>query len=123
MRQVGLVALGAGVMAAAWVVFASAFSDDGFLGGALGDSAVLLAPAVIVAGGVAAALVDGRMRGYALVAAGAVGIVVVFAAFIRLAQGPDAEALELGAIGVGLGLAMLAVGFVPTAIARRLLAR
>lgn len=123
MRRIGLVALGAGAMAVAWAVFASAFSDDGFLGTMFGDSAVLLTPAVIIAAGVVAALVDGRVSGYAFVAAGAVGIVLAFAAFLRLTQGPDAEALELGAIGAGLGLVMLAIGFVPTALIRRLSAR
>lgn len=122
MRRSVIAAIGAGSMVAAWLVFDSAFSDWGFLGNLLGDSAVVLVPGVVIAGGVLAGALDRRPAGYAAVVGGALATVLAFAAWNAL-LGPATEILTLTAIGMGLAISMLTVGFVPTALVGSLVDR
>jgi len=115
MRRFVIAAIGAGSMVAAWLVFDSAFSDWGFLGNLLGDSAVVLVPGVVIAGGVLAGALDRRPGGYAAVVGGALAIVFAFAAWNALFA-PATEILTFTAIATGLAVSMLTVGFVPTAL-------
>jgi hypothetical protein len=121
-RHLVIAAIGAGSMVAAWLVFDSAFSDWGTLGTLLGDRAMLLVPVVVIAAGVVGALVDRGVRAYVALLAGAVATVIAFAGW-NAAFGPGSESLELAAIGTGLAVTMLSAGFVPVAVARRLVDR
>lgn len=109
-------------MVAAWLAFASAFADEGFLGNLLGDRAALLAPSVVIAAGVLAALVDRRPGSYAAALGGAVAAVLVFAGFNAF-LGSGTEIVSLAAIGIGLAVSMLTLGFVPAAAATWLVER
>lgn len=109
-------------MVAAWLLFHSAFADEGFLGNLLGDRAALLVPSVVIAAGVLAALADRRPRSYAAVVGGAVAAVLAFAAW-NVLFGPGAEVVSLAAIGTGLAVSMLTLGFVPAATASWLVER
>jgi hypothetical protein len=122
MRRFVIAAIGAGSMVAAWLVFDSAFSDWGFLGNLLGDAAVVLVPGIVIAGGVLAGALDRRPAGYAAVVGGALATVLAFAAWNAL-LGPATEILTLTAIGMGLAISMLTVGFVPTALVGSLVDR
>lgn len=115
MRRSVIAAIGAGSMVGAWLVFDLAFSDWGFLGNLVGDSAAVLVPGVVIAGGVLAGALDRRPAGYAAVVGGALATVLAFAAWNAL-FGPATEILTFTAIATGLAVSMLTVGFVPTAL-------
>ncbi len=122
MRRFVNAAIGAGSMVAAWLVFDAALSDRGFPGNLLGDSAVVLMPGVVIAGGVLAGALDRRPGGYAAVVGGALATVFAFAAWNAL-FGPATEILTFTAIATGLAVSMLTVGFVPTALVGSLVDR
>ena len=92
-------------------------------GGRRRHAGIFLVPAVVIAGGVLAAAVDRGPRSYLAVVAGAVATVIAYAAWYRMSAGPEAEFLEFGAIGIGLAVSMLTVGFVPTVVVLWLVAR
>jgi hypothetical protein len=123
MRYLGIAAIGVGSMAAAWFAFALAFTDGSPLAAVVGDAGIFLVPAVVIAGGVLAAAVDRAPRAYLAVVAGAVATVVGYAAWYRLTAGSGSEFVEFAAIGIGLAVSMLTVGFVPTAAILWLVAR
>lgn len=74
--------------------------------------------ALVVVAGALAAFVDRRPRGFATVLAGACATVMALAGFMRLKEGPEAEWVQLGVIGIGFAVLMLTTGFVPAALAR-----
>lgn len=122
MRHGVIAGIGAASMVAAWLVFVSAFADGGPLGSLLGDTAMLLVPGVAIAGGVVAALLDGGLRAYTALLAGAAATVIAFAAWTA-AFGQGTETGELVAIGVGFAVSTLSVGFISVAALARLSGR
>jgi hypothetical protein len=115
MRQLAIAAVGAGSMATAWLAFVLAFSDGSPLAAVTGDAS-LLVPFIVIAGGVLAAVVDSHPRSYLALLAGGAGAAVAFAAMHGLREGPTSDWLGLAAVGAGLAVSLLTVGFVPTAI-------
>jgi hypothetical protein len=114
MRHLVSAAIGAGSMVAAWLAFHASFADEGFLGELVGDRAVVLVPSVVIAAGILAALVDRGPRSYAAVVGGAVAAVLAFAGW-NVAFGPGTEIVSFAAVGVGLAISMLTLGFVTAA--------
>jgi hypothetical protein len=116
MRSLAIFLIGMGSMVAAWFTFGLVFTDASPLGSIIGDATPLLVPAVVVGAGVLAAIVDRRPRALVTVLGGACATVAVFAAGVRLWQGPEAEWVQLAVIGIGLAVLMLTAGFVPAAL-------
>jgi len=116
MRSLVIFLIGVGSMVATWFTFALVFSEDGPLGDSFGNPTPLI-PALVVAAGALAALVDRRPRGFVTVVAGACATVVALAGWLRLKDGPEADWVQLGVVGIGFAVLMLAAGFVPMALA------
>jgi peptidoglycan/LPS O-acetylase OafA/YrhL len=116
MRSLVIFMIGVGSMVATWLTFALVFSDDGPFGDIIGNPTPLI-PALAVVAGALAAFVDRRPRGFATVLVGACVTVVALAGWLRLKDGPEADWVQLGVIGIGFAVLMLAAGFVPMALA------
>lgn len=123
MRYLAIGAIGAASMVGAWLAFALVFTDESPFAAVVGDAGWILVPGVVIAGGVLAAIVGRGPSAYPTVVVGGCTTVVGFAALYALTSGPQSEPLAFAAIGVGLAITMLTIGFVPTAVIRRFLDR
>jgi hypothetical protein len=124
MRRVTLtlVLIGAGAMVAAWIAFWAAMTDGNPVGALLGGVPPWSIPAVVIVAGAVAAAIDRRPRGLATVVAGACGTVLAFTAWLGI-QGQASEPMTFAAIGIGLAIVMLTIGFVPVALIASLVHR
>jgi hypothetical protein len=111
MRGVVVFLIGVGSMLAAYGAFALAMTDESPI-----SAPPWLVPATVVVAGALAAIVDRRPRAHATLLAGACATVVGYAAWLRLAQGPDVEWFEFALVGLGLALVALSIGFISAAL-------
>jgi hypothetical protein len=118
-----LIVIGAGAMVAAWIAFWAAMTDGNPVAAVLGDTTILFVPAVGIAAGALAAVIDRRPRGLAAVLAGAFGTVLAFTVRLGLISDPNSEWMELAGIGIGYSVVMLTAGFVPVALGELLIHR
>ena len=115
MRDAAIFLIGIGSMVAAYVAFALAMTDDSPI-----SAPPWRVPAVVVAAGALTAIIDRGLRALVILLFGATTVVLVFAVWLRITQGPDVEWIPFAVIGIGLALTALTVGFVPAALIGRL---